>query len=140
MELGEIVSRDAEVVSGELVFSGTRVPVRNLVDCLNAGGTLDGFLGAFPSVTREQASAYLRVTLAATDALREANAATNAEANAAAGAGAGAGAGGSGHEEPGEIPERAWLAAAASNPAFAFLGDPREDVYTPEDGRPFTDG
>lgn len=128
MELKEIVSRDAEVVSGELIFSGTRVPVRNLVDCLNAGGTLDGFLEAFPSVTREQASAYLRVTLVATDALREASAEANAEA------------GDSGHQETGEIPERAWLAAAANNPAFAFLFDPREDIYTPEDGRPFTDG
>ena len=132
MELGEIVSRDAEVVSGELVFAGTRVPVRNLVDCLNAGGTLDGFLGAFPSVTREQASAYLRVTPAATDALRVASAAANAAAGAAAGD--------SGHEEPKEIPERSWLAAAANNPAFAFLDDPREDVYTLEDGRPFNDG
>lgn len=129
MELGEIVSRDAEVVSGELVFAGTRVPVRNLVEFLNAGGTVDGFLEAFPSVTREQASAYLSVTLAATDALREAN----AEAVAAA-------AGASEGEEPGEIPERSWLAAAANNPAFAFLDDPREDVYTPEDGRPFNDG
>ena len=35
--------------------------------------------------------------------------------------------------------EREWLAAAAANPAFAFLSDPAEDMYTAEDGRPFRD-
>ncbi len=39
-----------------------------------------------------------------------------------------------------EDPEEAeWLRSAANNPAFDFLGDPGEDVYTPEDGRPFGD-
>ena len=35
--------------------------------------------------------------------------------------------------------EREWLAAAAANPAFAFLHDPAEEVYGPEDGQPFRD-
>jgi hypothetical protein len=35
--------------------------------------------------------------------------------------------------------DREWLRAAATNPAFEFLGDPEEDVYTPDDGRPFGD-
>lgn len=33
--------------------------------------------------------------------------------------------------------EREWLAAAASNPTFAFLHDPAADIYSLEDGRPF---
>lgn len=35
--------------------------------------------------------------------------------------------------------EGEWLQAAASNPAFAFLSDPEEDVYTLADGKPFHD-
>lgn len=40
---------------------------------------------------------------------------------------------------PEETDESAWLRAAASNPAFDFLKDEGEDVYTLEDGRPFVD-
>ena len=65
-EIGRIVSRDPEVVSGELVFTGTRVPVQNLIDYLAAGDTLDDFLEGFPGVSREQAEAYLRVSMEAT--------------------------------------------------------------------------
>ena len=40
-------------------------------------------------------------------------------------------------DDPSDIPEREWLAAAARNPAFDFLNDPREDVYSASDGQPF---
>ena len=59
----QVVSRNPEVLSGELVFSGTRVPVQTLIDYLKAGETLDRFLEGFPTVTREQAEAYLDKTL-----------------------------------------------------------------------------
>ena len=36
-------------------------------------------------------------------------------------------------------PEDAWLRAAASSEAFAFLLDPAEDIYTAADGEPFRD-
>lgn len=36
-----------------------------------------------------------------------------------------------------EIGEGEWLNAASSNPVFAFLYDPKEDVYGPEDGEPY---
>lgn len=62
-----IVSRDPEVVGGELVFTGTRVPVQTLVDYLEAGHSLDDFLDGFPTVRREQATAYLRMTLKAAE-------------------------------------------------------------------------
>jgi hypothetical protein len=41
--------------------------------------------------------------------------------------------------EDADIEEKEWLYAAASNPAFDFLKEPEEDVYTSEDGRPFHD-
>ena len=63
VEVKEIVSQDPEVVSGELVFAGTRVPVKNLVDYLKGGDTLDEFLEGFPGVSREQAEAYLQLTM-----------------------------------------------------------------------------
>ena len=57
-----IVSRHPEVLNGDLVFAGTRVPVKNLVDYLAAGDTLDYFLDGFPGVSREQAVAYLEMS------------------------------------------------------------------------------
>ncbi|AHY48424.1 hypothetical protein RradSPS_3141 (plasmid) [Rubrobacter radiotolerans] len=62
MEATEIVSRDPEVMNGALVFAGTRVPVEVLVEYLAAGDSLDEFLEAIPTVSREQAVAYLKLT------------------------------------------------------------------------------
>lgn len=63
MERAQIVSRDPEVMNGTLVFAGTRVPVEILIQHLAAGDPLDRFLDDFPSVSREQAVAYLEMTL-----------------------------------------------------------------------------
>ncbi len=57
----EVVHRDPEILAGELVFVGTRVPLRNLFDYLEAGDSLEVFLDAFPAVTREQAVAALEL-------------------------------------------------------------------------------
>jgi uncharacterized protein (DUF433 family) len=65
MKREHIVSRDPEVVSGALVFAGTRVPVEILIDYLKAGDSLDRFLEGFPTVTRTQAEAFLDSTLEA---------------------------------------------------------------------------
>ena len=54
-----IFHRDPEILSGTPVFFGTRVPVRNLIDSLGAGETIEEFLEGFPSVSREQVSAFL---------------------------------------------------------------------------------
>ena len=43
------------------MFVGTRVPIKNLFDYLEAGDPLDKFLRSFPSVTREQAVAALEL-------------------------------------------------------------------------------
>lgn len=42
-------------MSGKPVFRGTRVPVRTLIEHLEAGESIEDFLADFPSVTREQA-------------------------------------------------------------------------------------
>ena len=65
MEKEQVVSRNPEVMRGDLVFSGTRVSVQTLVDYLEAGHSLDDFLDGFPTVSRDQATAYLRMTLEA---------------------------------------------------------------------------
>ena len=49
------ISADPDVVSGALVFRGTRVPVDALIENLEAGLTLDQFLDNFPTVSRDQA-------------------------------------------------------------------------------------
>ena len=49
------ITSDPEILSGETVFRGTRVPVAALPDNLAAGLTLDEFLDNFPTVKREQA-------------------------------------------------------------------------------------
>ncbi|CAD6491962.1 MAG: hypothetical protein DIAAKJNI_00183 [Candidatus Argoarchaeum ethanivorans] len=41
--------------------------------------------------------------------------------------------------EDSDISENEWLQAAATNPAFDFLKDPEEDIYTLSYGRPFYD-
>ena len=48
-----------EILGGETVFTGTRVPAKNLVDYLAAGETIDDFLEGFPSVSREQVIQFL---------------------------------------------------------------------------------
>jgi uncharacterized protein (DUF433 family) len=60
MDLSTVVHSHPEIVSGEPVFVGTRVPARNLVEWLEGGHTLDEFLDNFPSVSRGQAIAFLK--------------------------------------------------------------------------------
>jgi uncharacterized protein (DUF433 family) len=59
MKRKSVVVIDPEILSGEPVFAGTRVPVRALLDHIEAGDTLDVFLEDFPSVTRDQAISFL---------------------------------------------------------------------------------
>ena len=59
MKKEQIITCDEEVVSGTPVFAGTRVPVATLIDYLKAGDSLERFLDGFPTVTLEQAIAFL---------------------------------------------------------------------------------
>ena len=54
------VSTSSDIMGGTLVFSGTRVPVQTLLDCINAGDSIDDFLLGYPTVTREQVVAVLK--------------------------------------------------------------------------------
>jgi uncharacterized protein (DUF433 family) len=59
MEPNQIVHSDPDIVSGAPVFVGTRVPVQAFLDYLEGGETIEEFLDDFPSVSREQAVAFL---------------------------------------------------------------------------------
>ena len=63
MRKEQIVSRNPKVMNGVLVFAGTRVPVESFVQHLTAGDSLNKFLDDFPTVSREQTVAYLKMTL-----------------------------------------------------------------------------
>jgi uncharacterized protein (DUF433 family) len=54
-----IITSSPDVLSGTPVFSGTRVPVQALIDYLEGGETIDGFLAGFPTVKRQQVVAFL---------------------------------------------------------------------------------
>ena len=56
-----LVSRDPEIMSGALCFTGTRVPVQNLFDYLEGSSSLEDFLEDFPSVQRETAVGVLEL-------------------------------------------------------------------------------
>jgi len=56
-----IVHSDPDILGGTPVFMGTRVPVKTLLDYLEAGESLDVFLDHFPSVSRERAIAVLEL-------------------------------------------------------------------------------
>jgi uncharacterized protein (DUF433 family) len=61
MDENEVIHNDPEILAGETVFVGTRVPLKNLFDYLEAGDSLEMFLDAFPDVTREQAVSALEL-------------------------------------------------------------------------------
>lgn len=59
MGIRELINIDKEILGGQTVFSGTRVPVESLFDHLEAGVSLNEFLADFPTVSKEQAVALL---------------------------------------------------------------------------------
>lgn len=63
----QVVSRDPEVRDGDLVFAGTRVPVRIVLDYLKRGSTLEEFHENYPTVDREQVEALLELGVEALD-------------------------------------------------------------------------
>ena len=48
----KLIDRNPDVLGGTPLFSGTRVPVRILMEHLEAGDRLDDFLNDYPTVTR----------------------------------------------------------------------------------------
>jgi uncharacterized protein (DUF433 family) len=62
MSKDEIISSDPEILGGEPVFHGTRVPIKSLFDHLEAGDSIEDFLKGFPSVRRDQVIALLELS------------------------------------------------------------------------------
>lgn len=65
MTTEQVITQDPDIHGGLPVFTGTRVPIKSLIDHLKAGDSLDYFLEGFPSVSREQAIAFLEIALKA---------------------------------------------------------------------------
>lgn len=65
-----LASRDSEIMSGALCFTGTRVPVKNLFDYLEGSSSLEDFLEDSPSVSRERAVAVLEAPASVWPAMR----------------------------------------------------------------------
>lgn len=58
-DIRQIVQRSPGILGGTPVFAGTRVPIQTMLDYLEAGDRLDDFLDQFPTVSRDQAVAFL---------------------------------------------------------------------------------
>ena len=70
ISLAKVVQRDPDIHSGDLVFTGTRVPVDNLVDYLKGGDSIDQFLQDYPTVQRWQLESYLELSPQGLDHMR----------------------------------------------------------------------
>lgn len=57
-----VIVSNPNILSGTPVFRGTRVPLQNLIDYLEAGQSISDFLEGFPTVTREQVIEFLEET------------------------------------------------------------------------------
>lgn len=57
----DIISIDSQILGGQPVFKGTRVPIESLFSHLEKGISLDDFLEDFPSVTKQQAVKVLEI-------------------------------------------------------------------------------
>ena len=57
----KLIDRNPDILGGTPVFSGTRVPVRILMEHLEAGDRLDDFLNDYPTVSRDQAVELLEL-------------------------------------------------------------------------------
>jgi uncharacterized protein (DUF433 family) len=57
----DYIAVDPEILGGQPVFTGTRVPVETLFDHLENGITLDEFLEDYPTVSREKAIVVIEI-------------------------------------------------------------------------------
>ena len=58
----KIINIDPEILGGTPVFNGTRVPIKNLFDSLEAGETIESFLEDFDGVKKEQVLKVLELS------------------------------------------------------------------------------
>lgn len=55
------VHSDPKILGGTLVFRGTRVKAQTLFDYLDSGDSLEDFLADFPTVSRDDATLFLKL-------------------------------------------------------------------------------
>jgi uncharacterized protein (DUF433 family) len=61
MKTPTVIEINPDILGGTPVFQGTRVPVINLIESLEAGDSIDLFLYDFPSVARKQVVDFLEM-------------------------------------------------------------------------------
>ena len=59
----QIITQDPDIHGGVPVFAGTCVSIKSPIDHLKTGESLDYFLEGFPSVSGQQAVAFLEIAL-----------------------------------------------------------------------------
>jgi uncharacterized protein (DUF433 family) len=57
-----VINIDLDILGGTPVFSGTRVPIKNLFDYLETGETIETFLEDFETVQKEQVVKVLEMS------------------------------------------------------------------------------
>ncbi len=62
MKVSDLITIDAEILSGTPVFKGTRVPIQSLFWHLEASISIDEFLEDFPSVSKKQVVELLELS------------------------------------------------------------------------------
>jgi len=62
MKVNEVVTMDKDILGGIPVFKGTRVPVKNLFDYLEAGDSLNNFLNDFDYIPKEYCLTVLKLS------------------------------------------------------------------------------
>jgi len=62
MKVSEVITVDKDILGGIPVFKGTRVPIKNLFDYLEAGDSLNDFLGDFDYIPKEYCLTVLKTS------------------------------------------------------------------------------
>jgi uncharacterized protein (DUF433 family) len=62
MKVSDVISVDKDILGGIPVFKGTRVPVKNLFDYLEAGDSLNDFLNDFDYIPKEHCITILKTS------------------------------------------------------------------------------
>jgi uncharacterized protein (DUF433 family) len=62
MKANDVINVDKDILGGTPVFKGTRVPIKNLFDYLEAGDSLNDFLSDFDYIPREYCLTILKTS------------------------------------------------------------------------------
>jgi uncharacterized protein (DUF433 family) len=60
--LAGVVTIDKDVMHGTPCFANTRAPMQTLIDFLETGETIDGFLAVYPAIRRQHVFSFLELS------------------------------------------------------------------------------